>query len=638
MSKVTSASSSTKLRKIYDSLPEEARQHLENAKRVVSSATRLQKRYQNTPSIDLKSKKKEIRSLLNALRRDSKLSFLKDKQRSSRAEILSEIIESLTNWIQVIWSVVYEHKVNFAQLMPRCYMFGKLFSRLVITLVREGVKCSVAILPVDLAIRSTSGKLINRFAHRNIENMDKILLWVWRELFVSMLAANERQGKKKIPEMLLDIEDCLGWKSLIYALRGGSTGYEDEDEDDCMDDPSEDEDLDEDDSYCASDDEDEKCTCKFHAKHWSSTINQKRLVVRDLVMERLHELFSLEPSLPLYIAMMDLSEEPVSTTDELMEVLSTIATSSSSNFAAALGIYASETDADSIIDLLDSHSHLLRPQDSNSYQAAVLTLSEEPEYRPRALKIIETELNETVHSIHLLLQSCFKGITEETHLAELKRVLKLQLASQQRIDRAIGCSDDDGNPPPGLGDDDDGDTMGYLEDPDDPDLEDLREELRPRLKTRFLGWEAVAVATKGGANVLAKVYNKMVEDMPFLLGSDITDAMILRLNDRPSKEHIMDSLEELQIFAKEQKRKKALRKKRNTNAANVTSAKSANSGKTSAASKTSNTNTNTNSSGTGSGTNLNPSFSFGRSSDPTTPTTPTPPAQAPVYGGLDDVD
>jgi len=188
--------------------------------------------------------------------------------------------------------------------------------------------------------------------------------------------------------------------------------------------------------------------------------------------------------------------------------------------------------------------------------------------------------------------------------------------------------------PPGLGDDDDGDTMGYLEDPDDPDLEDLREELRPRLKTRFLGWEAVAVATKGGANVLAKVYNKMVEDMPFLLGSDITDAMILRLNDRPSKEHIMDSLEELQIFAKEQKRKKALRKKRNTNAANVTSAKSANSGKTSAASKTSNTN----SSGTGSGTNLNPSFSFGRSSDPTTPTTPTPPAQAPVYGGLDDVD
>ncbi|KAE9399810.1 hypothetical protein BT96DRAFT_939127 [Gymnopus androsaceus JB14] len=176
---------------------------------------------------------------------------------------------------------------------------------------------------------------------------------------------------------------------------------------------------------------------QFHAKHWSSTINLKRLVVRDLVLERFHELFSLEPSLPLYIAMLDLSEEPDSTTDELMEVFSTIATSSSSNFAAALVA------------------------------------------------------------------------------------------------------------PPGLGDDDDGDTMGYLEDPDDPDLEDLREELRPRLKERFLGWEAVAVATKGGANVLAKVHNKMLEDMPFLLRSDVTDAMILRFTDRPSKEHIIDSLEEL---------------------------------------------------------------------------------------------
>lgn len=86
-------------------------------------------------------------------------------------------------------------------------------------------KCSIAALPVDLTIRSSSGKLIKRFGHRKIENVDKVLLWVWRELFVSMLAASERQGKKQIPEMLLDIEDTLGWRSLILVLRGGSKGW-----------------------------------------------------------------------------------------------------------------------------------------------------------------------------------------------------------------------------------------------------------------------------------------------------------------------------------------------------------------------------------------------------------------------------
>ncbi|KAE9399814.1 hypothetical protein BT96DRAFT_993615 [Gymnopus androsaceus JB14] len=138
---------------------------------------------------------------------------------------------------------------------------------------------------------------------------------------------------------------------------GGLLCYEHEDDLDCMNVPSEDEDLDEDHSYCGSDnddDEDAKCTCGLHAKHWSSTINLKRLVVRDLVLERLHEFFSLEPSLPLYNGI-------ESTIDELMDVLSTIATSSSSNLAVAFGIYASEADMDSIIDLrlLDNHSHLL---------------------------------------------------------------------------------------------------------------------------------------------------------------------------------------------------------------------------------------------------------------------------------------
>lgn len=332
---------------------------------------------------------------------------------------------------------------------------------------------------------------------------------------------------------------------------------EEEDEDDDDDDDDEDEDEDEDSPYGASDDlEDEyeeQCTCGYHASHWSYKINEQRLSIRDLVISRLHDLFSLEPSVALYIAIMGLSEEPNLAAKDLMQLLSTIATFSSPNFAAALGIYASEGDTEHITKLLDTHGHLIRPQDSNSYQAAVLALSEEIKYRPRALKIVETELNETVHYIRLLVQSCFKGIEEETHKAELKSVLRLAMASQQRIDRVnswveaitthsaappgafhpaqLVAAMMMGIPPPGLlggmDDADESDLMGLLEDPNDPDLEDLREQLRPRLRNRFKGWEGIALAIKGGASLLTKVYSKMTQDMPFLVANDVTEAMIM---------------------------------------------------------------------------------------------------------------
>jgi hypothetical protein len=73
------------------------------------------------------------------------------------------------------------------------------------------------------------------------------------------------------------------------------------------------------------------------------------------------------------------------------------------------------------------------------------------------------------------------------------------------------------------------DPMSYLDmDRDDPDLEDLREEFRPRLKERFDGWVATGRRMDGGQNVLMKVYEELIETMPFLRGNDIVDEMIGR--------------------------------------------------------------------------------------------------------------
>jgi len=56
-------------------------------------------------------KRIQISSLFDELLRDSKTSFI--KERSNRDELLAEVVHSLTNWLNDIWSVVYEHNINY---------------------------------------------------------------------------------------------------------------------------------------------------------------------------------------------------------------------------------------------------------------------------------------------------------------------------------------------------------------------------------------------------------------------------------------------------------------------------------------------------------------------------------------------
>ena len=70
--------------------------------------------------MDLPGKKKEINFLLEELAKDSKRSFIKD--RSNKDELLEETIDTLVNWLNDIWSLVYEYNVNFAQAHA-CLLF-----------------------------------------------------------------------------------------------------------------------------------------------------------------------------------------------------------------------------------------------------------------------------------------------------------------------------------------------------------------------------------------------------------------------------------------------------------------------------------------------------------------------------------
>ncbi len=205
---------------------------------VVCYASRFRKRHSLIPLLDLQGKKKEINGLLADLTRDAKCSFVKD--RSNRDELLTEIIDSISVWLSTIWVVIYEHCVHFRQA-HQCLLFiadvlerlddGSRVGGYVLPVLRDSCltrpnrcQCSIKTYEVDICLKRTNGKIVKRFLFHGPHNISTVLLWMWRELFVSFSASGGRQARKQIPEMLLDIEEEMGWKSLVRLLQGGTNG------------------------------------------------------------------------------------------------------------------------------------------------------------------------------------------------------------------------------------------------------------------------------------------------------------------------------------------------------------------------------------------------------------------------------
>lgn len=119
---------------MYDSLPSDAQQsliekqlipllnHVDRThwKKVLAQATDLQAMHADIPVLDLRAKRLEVNALLDELHRDSKRSFV--KERSMKKELISETVDSLTNWLSDIWRVVYEHNVDFMHA-HKCLLF-----------------------------------------------------------------------------------------------------------------------------------------------------------------------------------------------------------------------------------------------------------------------------------------------------------------------------------------------------------------------------------------------------------------------------------------------------------------------------------------------------------------------------------
>ena len=418
-----------------------------------------------------------------------------------------------------------------------------------------------------------------------------------------------------------------------------------------------------DDSDCDSEGYD-RCRCHFHARHWPEYINRARIPLRESVEQRLTRIFEITPSLRLYNTLMSISHSVFQT--ELL-LSKKLPGSTPDNLVAALDINIFLGDEDKVASLLKSHAYLLRPRDAAIFQSAVCTI-EDSEYQPTSFAILQQELEDSLRAIHATVRSCFSHIEEESNKKELLEILRLPPKSLPRKERLEQWSEQiitssTINPMavaammmgfpmlPGMDEGEENDILNYVDlDQNDPDLDDLREDFQPNLKQRFDGWVQLAQDMTGGPALLAKLYLKAIDLMPWLGGFDAATEMISRyfhlvqplhdcfslsllhrLRERPNKAHVVEALTALNSFAKMQRKK--------LNQARSEQAKKGAKKSPATSSPASTANPNASSSSSSPAPIQTFSFSFG--SPPANIHGPPPPLPFPFSvfpGGLEDVD
>lgn len=587
---------------LYDALPPDA-QHLlvhrhlvplldtvskAAQKRSTATATDLLRRYARMPALNLKAKKAEIAALLLELSRDARRSLI--KERSRREQLLAEAVDSLVQWLNDIWKVVFEFRTNFA-LAHACLLYARdaldqigsgsggqvsVPSPVPALSPPHSCGCSFASMFVPVKITRSSGKVVKSFTLNGAQNLETVMLWIWRDLFITLLATGSKRQRSTIPDMMDDIRVLLGWRALEQLLRGGCKRTSsdpfsppspsplpafDQEEPEVDEDeraPRDPEhtpsivDDDGDHNYlsddCSSICDEDPCPRIFYAPHWSWRIADQQSRLRNLVHTALLNIFKVAPSAPLYSSMIAIAEDEDDLDAELHPLVMAVAGHSSDNLSAALRIVSLNNRTDSVNKLLKAHKHLLRPQDAASLQFAVLIMSGNFFYRSHAMSIVQEELSDVSNVFRAAIRASFCKIDSEINKSELTQILALRrdsLHRRTRVERWVkGVLTPQVNTahpmalaalmigiplPPGADGTDEGDMLGYVDlDGDDPDQEDLREEFRPNIKARFQGWVDTAVAVRGGSAMLMKMYTNLVGDMPFLKGKDVVEEMLAR--------------------------------------------------------------------------------------------------------------
>ena len=90
--------------------------------KVIDAAKEMQALFMGIPKLDYNALRTELEQLLNDIERDRKQSQY-IKERSAREKLFEETIDSLSTWVNDIWSVIFEYQTNF-HLAHRCLLLA----------------------------------------------------------------------------------------------------------------------------------------------------------------------------------------------------------------------------------------------------------------------------------------------------------------------------------------------------------------------------------------------------------------------------------------------------------------------------------------------------------------------------------
>ena len=82
-------------------------------------------------------------------------------------------------------------------------------------------KCSLTSLYIPVVIKSKTGTVVKSFSIEGVHNIESVSEFVWRDMFLSMLARGRKRHEKLVLEMLEEVRRSSGWIQLLRILRPG---------------------------------------------------------------------------------------------------------------------------------------------------------------------------------------------------------------------------------------------------------------------------------------------------------------------------------------------------------------------------------------------------------------------------------
>ena len=70
-------------------------------------------------------------------------------------------------------------------------------------------------------IKSRTGAVIKSFSIEGAHNLEMVSEFIWRDMFMAMLAGGKERHEKLVSDMLVEIQQTNGWPQLMRILRGG---------------------------------------------------------------------------------------------------------------------------------------------------------------------------------------------------------------------------------------------------------------------------------------------------------------------------------------------------------------------------------------------------------------------------------